>query len=211
MAAKVTNKPEARQKVRFTEIITPSGMVETWADLPFTDEEKAYNTANSIKTRNIDYLYFPGLTVGGNGKDQLDTVRWTFAEYADHEKSLANPKMPADVYLSGKASKVSAWMGDTNESIRECFLAITTGIKYYEEEVKEDGPAILRNVKAMVTDNAGKIAAIMDTDQLDTVVDFLTKNWPAIVAAKQNLEDTNKRDDLGQIRLKAPSTKKPKA
>ena len=186
-------------------------MVETWADLPFTDEEKAYNTANSIKTRNIDYLYFPGLTVGGNGKDQLDTVRWTFAEYADHEKSLANPKMPADVYLSGKDSKVSAWMGDTNESIRECFLAITAGIKYYEEEVKEDGPAILRNVKAMVTDNAGKIAAIMDTDDLDTVVDFLTKNWPAIVAAKQNLEDTNKRDDLGQIRLKAPSTKKPKA
>ena len=200
----IKTKVEARTKVRFTEIITPFGMVEVWADLPLTEEEKAFNASNNIRTRNIDYLFFPTLKVGGTGKDAEDTIKWTFAEYRDHEASLINPKMPADIYLSGKDPKVSAWAGDTNESIRETFAAISTGIKHYEENVKEDGPTLARDGKKMAVENGGRALAALDLNDKEAFLAFVSEKWDAILAAKDNLEATNGRDELGQIRFKAP-------
>ena len=196
-------KQEARPKIRFSEIITPSGVVEVWSDKPFTEEEKAYNAAHDIKTRCIDYLYIPSLVIGGTGKDAEECVKLTFSAFRDHESSLVNPRMPADIYLSGKDPKLSAWMGDTNESIREVFTAISAGVKDYEENLKEDGPATMRNIKDMVTDNLAKILCILaGTGEIPEDCD-LSEYMDAAYLSACNLEAKNKRDDLGQIRLKA--------
>ena len=196
-------KQEARPKVRFSEIITPSGVVEVWSDLPFTEEEKTANAAANIKTRCIDYLYIPALVIGGTGKDAQECVKLTFSAYKDHESSLVNPKMPADIYLSGKDPKLSAWMGDTNESIRETFAAISAGVKDYEENLKEDGPATLRNIKEMVVDQLAKILCVLaGTEEIPEDFDVEPYLDAAYLVARK-IERTNGRDDMKQIRLKA--------
>lgn len=207
MAASIKVKAEARQKIRFSEILTPSGVVEVWSDLPYTEEEKAFNKAAGFNPRVIDYLFFPALKVGGAGKDAEDLLKWTFAEFRDHAKSLVHPGMPAEIYLSGKDPKVSAWAGDTNQSIRETFEAITKGIKVYEETIKEDGPAVARDGKKMAVDNGGRGLAALDIEDKDAYLAFVEANWEAMIAVKRNLEATNGRDELGQIRFKAKPVK----
>ena len=198
----VKTKVEARQKVRFAEIITPSGMVEVWADLPFTAEEKAINEKNKVNTRNIDYLYFPALKVGGSGKDAEDLIKWTFSTFEGFEKALKHPKVDGEGMLFAHP-KISAWMGDSDKTIRETMAAISIGVKNYNENIKEDGPTVLRNVKTMTVEQLAKVMAVLDTELIDVVTRFLSENKAEIVAAKRNLEETNGRDDLGQIRLKA--------
>ncbi len=203
----VKTKAEARQKIRFSEIITPSGVVEVWSDLPLTEDEKAFNKAAKVKTRVIDYLFFPALKVGGAGKDSEDLLKWTFAEFKDHAASIENVRMPADVYLSIKDPKVAAWAGDTNESIRKTFEAISKGIKVYEETLKEDGPAVARDSKKMAVDSIGRAIAALDIEDEESVLAFVKANFTGIVAVKNNLEATNGRDELGQIRFKAKTVK----
>jgi len=201
----MATKLEARPKVRFSEIHTDAGVVEVWSDLPLTEEEKAYNTANDINRRVIDYLYFPAVKIGGTGKQAEECVKWTFSEFRDHEASLSNPRMPADIYLSGKDPKVSTFLGDDNEKIRAAFALISSGVKDYEENLKEDGPTVLRNIKNMVTDQLARIFCVLagtgeipEADEVD-----LSEYFNAAHAEAKNILSRNNRDDMGQIRLKA--------
>jgi hypothetical protein len=186
-------------KVLFNTIDTAIGKAEVWSD---DREQVAEAIKAGDKVRTIDYLYLPGIVIKASGKKPASFHTMPVSEFKKMAVCVANPAMPASVYMSMTDPLInSACLSDDN-TIRETFEAITKMVDEYEA-TKPAASSPIRNVEDYMVStlaNAFLIAAGVSGNIPETldVSKYLVK---ALAEAKDKAEKLG-MDSNGQFRLK---------
>lgn len=196
-------------KVLFKTINTPIGDVEIWGD---NTQQVADAIAAGDKIRSIDYIYFRMAVIKASGKKPASFLTQTASEFKKQAVCVANPAMPASVYLSMTEPLLNAACLSDDEVIRETFAAVTKGLDEYEatkpaassplRKVEDYMTSTIANLFLIAAGTSGNIPETLDISK------YLTK---ALAEAKDKAEKLG-QDSNGQFRLKkAKDSTKPEA
>lgn len=186
-------------KVRFSLVETSIGNAEVWSD---DREAVEVATLSGEKIRSIDYIYFPSIKIPAKGKTPASFLTVTASEFKKMAECVANPAMPASVYLSMTNPLLNSACLSDDDTIRETFSMVTKMVEEYEA-TKPAGSSPVRKVEDYMVStlaNAFLIAAGITGEVPESL------NFNAYIA-KARAEAMNKakllgRDANGQFRLK---------
>ena len=186
-------------KVLFNTISTSIGAVQIWSD---DRDQVAEAIKAGEKVRTVDYIYLQGIVIKAKGKMPASIHTMLVSDFKKMATCVANPAMPASVYMSMTDPLINAACMSDDKTIRDTFEAITKMVDEYEA-TKPAASSPVRKVEDYMVSTlanlfliaAGTSGILPDSLELDT---YMVK---ALAEAKDKAEKLG-LDSNGQFRLK---------